>query len=204
MINIKLDFSEGLRGLKATEQAIQKAATSTLNKLADRSKTAGVKIITETYNIKRKDLVSTSTGKARIKIYKASQTSQAAVMEVKGRPISLAYFGAKQTGGKKIVTVKGTRTLKRAGSKFAGVTVEIIKGQKTQLAAAFLAKTRSGHTGVFQRTSKSRLPVDNKAMVTVASLFGGKKVLPAIEERINSEGVQVFRHELEYFIGRGL
>ncbi len=219
MIKIKLDFAQAAGEYRASEKAIQKAVVSTLNKLTERAKTSGIQAITETYNIKRKDLVNDSNGNARIKIYKARQNSEAAILEVKGRPISFAYLGAKQTDktGKKVVTVKGTKVLKRTGSKFSGVTVEVIKGKKTELPGGFLAKTKSGHTGVFQRTAGSVMKSRSKyggtkhaekihdhALPSVASLFGGRKVLSAIEERVNRDAVKVFRHELEYYIGKEL
>lgn len=45
----------------------------------------------------------------------------------------------------------------RQGKK--GVTVEVNRGKRTLVKGAFVATMKSGHVGVFRRTSKARLPI---------------------------------------------
>lgn len=40
-----------------------------------------------------------------------------------------------------------------------GVSVEVNRGKRTLIKGAFLATMKSGHEGVFRRTSKARLPI---------------------------------------------
>lgn len=52
-----------------------------------------------------------------------------------------------------------------------GVSLTINKGHKVLLSGAFLATMRSGHTGVFRRRGKSRLPIDEVYSSTVADVL---------------------------------
>jgi hypothetical protein len=41
-----------------------------------------------------------------------------------------------------------------------GVSVEVNRGKRTLIAGSFVATMKSGHRGVFRRTGKARLPID--------------------------------------------
>jgi hypothetical protein len=60
-------------------------------------------------------------------------------MRASGKPVPLATFPARQTR--------------------KGVSVEVNRGQRKLVKSAFLATMKSGHTGVFVRQGKARLPI---------------------------------------------
>jgi hypothetical protein len=78
-----------------------------------------------------------------------------------------------------------------------GVTVEILRGKKTNLPTAFIAATNNGYQGVFSRVGKARLPVENKASITIASMFGQEEVQqPTLREIVATWNAR-FRHHLD-------
>lgn len=92
-------FKVEITGLTALQeilhpQTIRSATTSTLNKLMGQVKTAAVKNVTARWNIKRNELTTTGTGKARLQIKRARWNNQTVTLDITGRPISLSYFGA--------------------------------------------------------------------------------------------------------------
>jgi len=216
---IEHNLDEVAKELKATAEAILKAEATTLNKMAERAKTTGVRAITDNYNIKRGELVNTSTGGTRFNIIRAARGDGFSELRISGRPISLTYFGAKQTtkGSKSILSRYAKKEGKRE-SKFSGVTVKIMKGGKTnQFAGSFIATVKAGgrgtHIGVFQhgrpkegkrKWGQPQLHIEERAMVSIPSMFKNERVLPLVEKRVNEDMPKVFRHELERLLGKKL
>lgn len=192
------------------EKRIQRAVVSALNKTAAKAKTAAMSAITDKYNIKKTHLGTTATGNSRIELKMASIGNQQAIISISGRPISLAYFGARQVvvsskGQVRLTTRDKSRILKRRPGSL-GVSVEIIKGKRTPLSGAFLAAVKAGdsgfHIGVFQRHGRKRLPIFEKRMITVASMFGSAAVEEVIRKSVKENFERIFLHELDYYTGR--
>lgn len=184
---------------------VRQATTRTLNEVGRKARTSTIKSITQSYNIKRADLSETSTGKGRVKLFAATRGKNEVVVEVSGRPISLAYFGARQTVGNRVITAKKGHTTKRK-AKFQGVQVEVVRGKKTRLGKSFIAVVRAGnsgfHTGVFTRARKGRFPIMEKKMVTVASMFNNSKAEEAIGKLVKDEFGPIFFRNLEWYSSR--
>ena len=200
---------------------LKKATTSTLNKVIAQAKTAAVNVVTDRWNIKKSDLTTTGTGKGRLKITRATWRNQSATMEISGRPLSLALFRPSQIMGttdiarliEMIKTGKLTRHTRKAGMKKAGlvpqgIAVQLLKtGKPTLLYSSFLARVKAGrdgeHRGVFNRITKSRLPIMEKRLITVASMFAEDKVIRKIERVVSEKTDEIFERELEYYIRNG-
>jgi len=69
----------------------------------------------------------------------------------------------------------------------AGVSAEINRGKRVLIRSAFIATMKSGHTGVFYRLGKARLPIDEAYTSRVSDVLGD--VAPAVAKR----GDEVFR-----------
>lgn len=209
LFSISFDFKKIIDELGATQEQANRAVGSTLKKLAQRAKTTGVEEVTKEYNITRANLLTTASDKARIEImpYQVDTEGGSVLLRVKGKSISLSYFGAQQTSGSSMLFRKGKNIARNNNGMFsrgdAGTTVEILRGgRRIMLKGSFLAKMKNGHIGVYAREGKAKLKIDERKMVSLATLFGGKKVFPKIEERLNAESDDLFRHELEYFMGK--
>lgn len=185
---------------------VQSSVTRTLNELGKKSKTIITKAITNKYNIKQKDLAENSTGHSRLKMYAAARGTDVVSIEASGRSISMAYFGATQVTR----TATGYQMKDRKGSRFQkrtkmsqGVTVEINKGDKTALRNAFISKVNAGtkgfHTGVFNRYGKSRLPIFEKRVITIASMVDGSDSSAAIHKLVDDEFSTILVRNLNWY-----
>lgn len=209
MFTIKLEgFKEAMEIFDPKKA--QQAATSAINKMMDQTRTAGVKKITETYNIKRSDITATGTGKARLSVKRASWSNMTATLSISGRSISLSYFGAKQVAGATVRARLGSaikqgkvsRQMKNAGPVPQGVMVELVRGRKTFMPHAFLTTMKNGHIGVFNRHGKARLPILEKSMVSVPTMFSSRPVKEEIRRVISEKWPGIFKREIAYYMGR--
>ena len=212
-------FTVKVEGIREAMEAldpkkVQAAASSALNKLMAQVKTAGVNKVASTWNIKRNDLTTTGTGKGRLQVKRATWGNMETVLAITGRSISLSYFGAVQIYGNRTRTRKGqeirqgklTGRMRKAGPMPQGVIVELIKGKRTYLKSAFLAKVKAGnqgqHIGVFNRLGMSRLPIMEKKLISIPSMFSQAPVMAEVNRVINENWEKTFKHELEFYLSR--
>lgn len=115
----------------AIRRALNRAATSTKAVMASEiAKDTGLKV---------------GTVKDQIHVQEATVTNFVARLSISGAPIPLYDFNAK---GRLPSRGKG-----------AGVRAKLPPPGKGTYPNAFLARMKSGHIGVFQRTGKARLPI---------------------------------------------
>lgn len=195
MISVKV---EGLKELLAAldPKRASKAAFMALNDAARAGRTVAAREIRSKFNIKTDKL---NTELKNVKF--ASADSLIAVIQAKGRPISLTYYGAKEVRevkgrGVLVQTRKSGKIMKRSRAT-RGVTVQITRGRITTLQKSFIATTKSGHIGVFRRLSKSRLPIMDMATVTIATMFGQEKVQAATIKAVKTKWAERLKHHIE-------
>jgi len=201
-VTIKLDgIKEALSLFDARK--VQLAASSALNKIADQARTGISKDIRGEFNIK----ASKVKEKLRIAL-KSRATTMEAIISGKGRGLALSEFGAKQVGvqvNKR--TSRYTKRSMRTGVGRAGgqVTVEVKRGSRKPLTGEpkpFMARTGSGHIGVWQRQGKSRLPLKQLYGPGVGHLMGSKKIMDNAMNLINSKFPSIFDHELQFYLNK--
>ncbi len=153
-----------------------KVVMRAINHTAKKANTVTLKAITSHINIKRKDIAA-KDGKARhsfgaVRLIQATQRTLKARISVTGKRIPLVWFRARQLKGKRVkLTNIATRKTTRRRMAGGGVRYKILKsgGTKT-IPSAFLGAGKinkgkrkgelSGHTGVFVRRGRARLPID--------------------------------------------
>jgi hypothetical protein len=195
MLKIRLEgFEEALRLF--SPEITQKAAKYALKEAAAAGRTAAGKAIREKWNIKATKVNAElkNLGVTRV------DTIQA-IIQAKGRPISLTYFGAKEVkdmGGRVVIQTR-TSGKSQARSRLArGVTVQILRGQPTTLKKAFIATVKSGHIGVFQRTGPMRLPIKDMSTITIASMFNQQPAQEATARVVHEKWQERFWHHLKW------
>lgn len=195
MINISIDTKQAQRLLKDTEKRINAATRMALNDTARHARTEAGRQVRQVWNL------SAARTREEIKTNKlASSKDLKAIVQVKGRPISLVHFGAKARRGNVTTTarksVRGKRRLKNQG-----VTVQIMRGRNTYLPKAFIANVRAGRTssymGVFQRYGLSRLPIRNMASVGVPTMVKQERVWRPLMQSINDRLRRRVDHHLK-------
>lgn len=205
------DFTVELKGieeaLKIFDPAIvDKAIQSSLIRVLSSGKTSISENIRNIYNVKKSDL------DPRITLDKSRISDNEAAIIVGGRSMSLSYFGAKQIlrnitrsrssqGG--ILTKAISKKAKARGPMPYGVQIEVFKGKPIILKKVFIGQMNrsSGHVGVFRRLFKSRLPIDEKAVVTFATMVNNKMIMPVVLQRIADRWEIEFANNLEFHSG---
>ena len=175
------------------EKAVKLAIRSTMSRTRGHARTSLSSLIRERWNLKKPDLDE----KLLIKASSRAGEYESFELTIKGISISLAYFGAKQYMGNKVIT----RTVGRANrrvSKFQGVQVEVRLGRRTRLEGAFMQAADSGHVMVMKRKGKGRYPVVFKASISVASMFNDGRIADRFEDGLMDYLERTFEHELAW------
>lgn len=205
------DFTVELSGidqaLKMFDPAIvDKAIQSSLIRVLSSGKSSISENIRNIYNVKKSDL------DPRIFLNKSRLADNEASIEISGRSMSLSYFGAKQIlrnitrsrssqGG--ILTKAISKQAKARGPMPYGVQIEVFKGKPIILKKVFIAQMSrsSWHVGVYRRLFKSRLPIEEKAVVTFATMVNNKMIMPVVLQRITDRWEIEFANNLEFHSG---
>lgn len=204
---MKDDFSIKLEGVeKALRQfdskTVIRAARSAVNDVATQGKNEAVRIIKSEYNIKPSRL------KQYLKLTaKAAGNSLQAIITGKGMGLALSYFDARQTGV--VANRKGFRYTRRAGKqgnlRYGGAVTALVKraGGRKEVSGKygnkpFIAKMKSGHTGVWVRQGKKPKPIEQLYGPGVGGLFGTKNVMDRTKKVINEK----FKPRFDYWFSR--
>lgn len=210
MILIKLNgLKEALNSFDPV--VVRQAARSAIDRAVESGKSAASEEIRKVWNVQKSDLDN------RIKISPPRIDDLTAVLSIYGKGMSLSYFGARQiTGGtvrsrlgQQIRSEKLSRKLLAFVPMPKGVIVEVIKGRPaTLIRNAFLAKVSAGksgsHIGVYHRLTKNRLPIEEKKVISVATMANRPEVMQAIVTRISDRWMKEFPHQLQYFMSKAV
>lgn len=148
----------------------RKAAAAAINRVTTQARTQASKSIREKYNFKAADIRKT------FRIYKSTPTNLQSTLVSRGRRTPLVAMSARQ--------VK------------AGVSVRV--GNQTKLIKhAFIATMKSGHKGVFARTTKKSLPIKELYTIAVPEAFLSRTVGTAMQQKVNSALPDRYEHELK-------
>lgn len=193
MINMNVSI-KGLNKamLMLDPKKVASAARMSINESLSTGQSTARKEIRQDWNLKASRINKEVRG-----IKRAKTSDLTAILQAKGRPISLVHFGAKWRRGRVTMTGKKSTIAKRGHRKGqGGVTVSVRKGKQVRLPRAFMATTRNGYMGVFMRKGKARLPIRSMSSVTIATMFNQPGVLAptvrAIDARLNKR----FRYHL--------
>ncbi len=169
-----------------------RASRLALNEAERKARVEAKKEIRAKWNIK-----ATKANQEVKNIKKARNSDLTAIIQAKGRPISLTYFGAKEIRdtSRGVLVQTGTRgRIQSRARGQRGVTVQIIRGRRTHLPKAFIATTKNASVRVFERMGKSRLPIESKSTITIASMFDQAKVQKATVKAAQSQFLKRFAH----------
>lgn len=142
-----------------------KASSAALNRVVRSARTQVSRDIRDVYNMKARDVSRVIT------VSQSSPKRLIAILKTAGRNIPLIFFDAKQ--------------------KNIGVSVKIKRGARKTIRGAFLATMPSGHTGVFMRKGKGRLPIKELRTIGLPAMFNSKlireKLIQFIGQNLGNE-----------------
>ncbi|MDR5170717.1 phage tail protein [Methylobacillus flagellatus] len=171
---------------EANDAICNKAVSRALNKLATEIIAQSAREIrTAGYGFKLKDI------KSKFKARKATPQRRQIVIRCFHRAVPLIEFGARQVA--------------------AGVSVKV-KGSRKVVRGAFIAKTPSGHVGVFKRDNSAKhkrvlkggrvvwsaLPINQLYGPSAAVAFANATVMNVIERYVESRYPVLLEHEIKY------
>lgn len=163
--------------LTAPDRVVKPAAVRALNRAATTVRKLGSQEIRKTYAI------PSAVAKSGLRDRKASFANLEAAVIAAGRRVALYAFGARKLRGRRtgeisvLVLRKGGRKVVRGRSEFAG--------------RPFIAEFASGHVGIYQRASGSRLKIKELFSIDVPSAMISARVSP----RLLAAGRERFRTE---------
>lgn len=202
-ISVKHDLDRAIRDLDdLARQKVPRATARALNKVAAQAKTQAAREIKDRYQIGTR-MISKYISIAR----RASPNSLTVEVRAEGRPLPILAFKARQTR--------------------KGVTVEVVRGHRKLISHAFIKTTKSGHRGVFARTSArgasgylggsfqfrhgkgsrlrkkgNDLPIGEILTLGIPQAFSNQIVIERLDKLVRDKFPEVFRHELDFILGR--
>jgi hypothetical protein len=187
MINVTdSQVNRAIEALQHIPNAVPKALSAAINRAAEGARTEAVKKVKEEY------VITASRVRETIHIFKANPANLTAAITSRGRLRALSYF---KTNPSKPLTRRITRQLIAHVKRTGGETIS----------GAFIAKTRSGHVGVFNRVGKARLPVVQRYGPSVPQMMGEPRVSSHIEQESKRRLDDRIEHEISRILrGVGL
>ena len=172
-------LAEAQKLLADMPKAIPKAAARAINRAATAAKTEAWKQVKKDYTIKR-----ARVSKAWDKISKATASNLSAKLISRGSVMPLSYFRIKPKSPPK-------RRPKNP------VYAQVRNDGGGTIRSAFVARMKSGHTGIFHRKNGNKsYPILQNFGPSVPQMLASKSVSAFIEERASEILNKRFEHEV--------
>jgi hypothetical protein len=213
---IYLDTKAAVKTLKALNKTAKEnmpvALSRAINDAMRQTTTAAKREVTGRYNVYANYIQAKQLKQGLSKPTKPTATLNVANKQL---PV-IAFKGVRQDAKETRRSKAGTSVfskLKNRSKKTGGVTVEIIKGQKTRIRSAFIATMKSGHVGVFgrgeygspfkwrkerQKDSGNDNPIQELNALTIATSFLGKQVQKRMERKATEVLASRLAHHLKF------
>jgi len=168
---VRLDASKWEAALKKLGKAAPKAVIRALNRSIVSSRAVMARAVATDLGVK------VSVAKDAMWTANATASNPTARLSAQGARLPLMAFGARQT--KRGVSAK-------------------VEGQRKVYPGTFLATMRSGHQGAFGRRGQTRLPIDERFVVSIPHVFE-KHVAEG-----QQAGMESLVKNLEHELGRAI
>lgn len=184
MIEIKIDTKELERVekmLSTIPKGIEKATSSAINRTLQSTRASATRKVRERYDIKAKDVRGT------ISLKRAGTFNPNGAMISRGTPIPLMQFKVNP----------GKPNPSRRKPVFASV-----KRSGGTIKSAFVTSFDSGHTGVFERVGRSRLPLRELYGPSTPQMIGEETIIQELGEEAKEIMLTRLSHEAQRLLGR--
>lgn len=163
--------------LSGVPKGAERAFSNSINRGLSRVKTTAMKRVKEVYAVQSSALTAATT----TRINKASTGNLAGYVSFSGFKSPLYKFS---------VTPKKPGTGKQ-------VTASVMKNGGTTFEDAFVAEMKSGHMGVFERSGRKRLPVEEIMGLSAAQMVGNAAVIEELEKEAQKVVDERLSHEID-------
>jgi hypothetical protein len=184
---VQVDITPAQRTLLLLNRQARQAASQTINRLADQTKTEAVRMIAlpqGTYNLAAKKV------RERIKVRKAyAEGNLSAEIRVESK------FGRRSTN---LITFNAKPVPKRGG-----VRVKITRDKQVINPKWFIVTNRkTGGTFVARRTGTARKNIKSVTTIDVGQMFNSKAINLKLRDNINKRFPPEFDRQLRRLVGR--
>lgn len=180
LFTLTLDTTLSTKAFARLREQAPYAIARALNRSADSGKVAMAREMSRDLGMKVSDV------RDQVTVVPAHTQKLVAQLMTSGKRIPLIKFGA-----------KGPMPSRGRGK---GVTYRIGRARRT-LPNAFLARMRSGHVGVFQRSGPARLPIHEKFGPSLPQVFRKFKLVGLA--RMREQLVKNLQHEFRFATLKG-
>ena len=163
--------------LSGIPKGAERAFSNSINRGLSRVKTTAMKRAKEVYAVQSSALTAATT----TRISKASTGNIAGYVSFSGFKLPLYKFN---------VTPKKPGTGKQ-------VTASVMKNGGTTFEDAFVAEMKNGHMGVFERSGRKRLPVEEIMGLSAAQMVGNAAVIEELEKEAQKVVDERLSHEID-------
>ena len=178
MIEITSETIERTQTLLAgIPKGAERAFSAAINRGLSHTKTQAFKQVKKVYAVKQSALNEATTTRAQ----KASTGNLAGYISFSGVKIPLYKFQ---------VTPKtpGTGKKVRAG---------VMKGGGAVFESAFISKIERDHTGIFERITSKRLPIEEKMGLSAAQMVQNEVIMDQLTQEAQEKVDERLNHEIE-------
>lgn len=175
---------EALRRIGSLDTDVRKSFYSALNRTSQRLKTESGRKAKETYIVKSKAVTE------QVVLRRGSLSNLSSELRWKGGNIPLMQFRTNP----KSPSAKRPRVLKAAVKRAGG---------NKKVGGAFVTRMSSGHVGVFRRSARRRLPVEELYGPAVPVMLNNPEVTEHLERVAVEEMDKRIEHELNRRLGGG-
>ncbi len=183
MIDLMTDIAKANVLLSHIKNGAPKAINSALNRTIEGVRTDITKQVTATYDIKAKPV------RASMKITKSTLSTLQASAAGVGSPIPLINFHVtpNKPGQQNPGTILRASVKKSGGKPIPG---------------AFVTTMKSGHTGVYMRKGKERLPVDEAFGPSVPQMMNEVKIRQEVMDGASERFSKRLDHEIDRLLAK--
>jgi hypothetical protein len=178
MIEITSETIERVETLLAgVPKGAERAFSNAINRGLSHTKTQAFKQVKKVYAVKQEAL----TAATKTQIRKASTGNLAGYVSFSGVKIPLYKFSVspKEPGKKQKV---------RAG---------VMKGGGAVFEDAFIARMSNGHTGIFERLTSKRFPIEEKMGLSAAQMVGNEANIELLTQEAQEKVDERLKHEID-------
>ncbi|AIW41790.1 phage tail protein [Paenibacillus sp. FSL M8-0228] len=180
-LDVRSNLRAARKQMAVMDKILKQATRSSVNRATQRSKTELGRKIRERYVIKQSEATKTVT------VRKAAGTGMSSEIKTKGKTIPLINFSVNP---------------KQRPARPKTVKAGVLRGSpRKPLKRAFISNM-GGHTGVFERVGKKRLPVRELRGPAVPEMANNEEVVTHVQEVYADEMNKRMPHELNRLLGR--
>ena len=179
MIEITSETIERVETLLAgVPKGAERAFSNAINRGLTHTKTQAFKRVKAVYAVKQTALSEAT----KTRVQKSSTGNLAGYVSFSGVKIPLYKFSVSP---------------KEPGKRKQKVTAGVMKGGGAVFEDAFIARMSNGHTGIFERVTSKRFPIEEKMGLSAAQMVNNEVIIDDLTQEAQEKVDERLKHEID-------